>query len=298
MNITIIYENLFSSWVTYSFLGMLFLGISMSLYKLPSSHKEIDSNGLNLWFGFFLFLLSSIFFLPYVNFSVSNVVIWVALVYGVIFTLRTLLQMHTLKYASTNALFPTSSITALLVVITVGIFFYGETLNFTQTIGIILSVVALFLFAFKGGKLTFNSIDVVKAWIGIVILSALGNLLNKVAADLNDIHTYQFFWFMFNFCAALIMLFIQKRDQFKEIILHRNTFLGGLGMGITGFLGSWSLIIALTKGPISVAQTINSSYVIVTAIVASIFFGETLTKRKVALIVLGIVALGFIKIGS
>lgn len=270
----------------------------MSLYKLPSTIKNTDANGLNVWSSFFFLVLSAVFFLPHTNFSLRSVVLGVALVQGVLFTLRTLLQIHALKYAQTNALFPTTSTTALLITIAAGLFFFGDTLSFLQIVGVILSVSVLLLFAFKGGKLTFSSLEAVKIWIGIVILSASGNLLNKVAADLGDIHTFQFFLYIFIFISGVVMLFIQKKGRVKKTLQSKGAVLGGLGIGIFGFFGAWALILALSKGPVSIAQTINSSYVIVTAVLSAIFFGETITRRKTILIVLGIVALAFIRLGS
>lgn len=270
----------------------------MSLYKLPSTIKNVDANGLNVWSSFFFLVYAAIFFLPHTVFSLNNTILTVALIQGIIFTLRTLLQMHGLKYAQTNALFPTTSTTALLVVIAVGILFYGDSLSQLQIVGVLLSIIVLFMFAFKGGKLTFSSIDAVKVWVGIVFLSAVGNLLNKVAADLGDIHTFQFFLYVFIFISSIAMLMIQKKGELKKVIHSKGAMLGGLGIGFFGFFGAWALIIALTTGPVSVAQTINSSYVIVTALMSSMFFGEVLTKKKVILILLGVIALGIIKIGS
>ena len=294
---TLFFETLSSSWILYSFVGMLCLGISLVFYKLPSSRKDVDANGLTVWSGFFFLLFAVIFFLPHVQVS-SKVVVMVALAQGIFFTLRTLLQMHGLKYAATNALFPTSSSTALLIVIAAGILFFGDSLSSLQQLGVALAVLVLFLFAFKGGKLSFSSFEAVKIWLGIVVLSAAGNLLNKVAADLGDIHTFQFFLYVFIFISGLVMLLVQKKGEAKKALSGKATFLGGLGIGIFGFFGAWALIIALGKGPVSVAQTINSSYVIVTALLSSLFFGEVITRKKAILIALGIVALILIRLGS
>lgn len=295
---TLYFETLSSSWLFYSFLGMVLFGVSMTLLKLPSSQKGVSANSLVAWSSFFYLILACIFFLPHVNFNPGNVVLLVALLQGVFYTLRTLLQAHGLKYAQTNALFPTTSFTSLLIVVTVGLLFFGDSLSLIQILGVTLSLVTLFLFAFKGGKLTFSSSAAVKVWLGIVSLSVAGNLLNKVAADIGDIHTFQFFLYVVIFISGIAMLHLQNKGEVKNILFHKYAILGGLAMGVFGFFGAWALITALTKGPVSIAQTINSSSVVVTAVLASVFFNEKITKRKVLLMGCLILALALIKIGS
>lgn len=291
------FETIFTNWVDYSLLGMVLLGIAMVFYKLPSIRKEVDANGLNVWSSFFFLLFATFFFLEYVNFSV-NIIVLTALAYGVLFTLRSLLQMHGLKYASTDALFPVTSTGGLLVVIVAGLIFFGDKLTSMQWLGVVASIVVFFFFGFKGGKLIFSSVTATKIWLGIVVLSAAGNLLNKVGAILGDVHTFQFFVYIFIFISGLGMLFIQKKGEVKKVLYSKGTVLGGLGIGIFGFFGAWALILALRDGPVSVAQTINSSYVIVTSILASLFFGEIMTKKKITLIICGVLALAIIYIGS
>ena len=300
------------NWIWYSILGAILLGVAMSIYKLPSftkkfetaePHKVIDATALTLWSSIFMFMLSTLLFLPlilkriHIGGHIDNQVIIIASVRGLFFVLISYLQIKALSYAATNALFSLSSLASLSIVILSGVIFFQESLNITQVIGLllVLFVIGGFAWSNKGKKHIIITKVSVSMWLGIVTLSASGNLLNKIATMHKNIYTHQLILYFVIFLSSAFIFYKTHIDtNMKKVkLLHRRTALAGLINGVFGFFGGWSLYTALAHGPISITQTINSCYILVTAVIAAIWMGERqkLNKGILILICLTIIAL-------
>lgn len=64
------------------------------------------------------------------------------------------------------------------------------------------------------------------------------------------------------------------------------------------FVGGWCALISLTIGPYSGDQTIQTMDILITSVLAWLFFDEKLTKKKVFLIACAVGAIALVKIGA
>ncbi|MDO8572247.1 MAG: DMT family transporter [bacterium] len=281
------------TWFSFSVFATLLLGVAMALYKLPSAKKQ------NRFVATFWSLavpagLALVFFHSYISLS-TPAMLWTALLWGVTFTCIALLQMYALSHVDTNVLFPITTTTSLVITVLVGIFFFSEHITVVQTLGIILAVITIFLFLYKGGKLQYSPL-LIGVGSGIVFISAFNKVLQKIVAGKFDIHAFQIYQYLFAAIFSLILyLIIHRRDWKKHI------FSGGLGIGsligVFSFFGGYSLYIALTKGPFPLITSIHSLYIFVTALTAYFLFQEELSKKKMILLFLAIFAVILIRIG-
>ena len=68
-------------------------------------------------------------------------------------------------------------------------------------------------------------------------------------------------------------------------------------IGVFGFFGGYAFLTALTKGPFSLITSIHSLYIFITALASYLLFKERLTKKKIILLFLAIVAILLIRLG-
>ena len=69
----------------------------------------------------------------------------------------------------------------------------------------------------------------------------------------------------------------------------------GAAAGVLNFLGYWLVLTAWSRGPLSLIQAILSTTMVITIILAAIFYGEKFTPRNVLAIILSLTAVLLIK---
>lgn len=280
------------AWFPYSLGSIILFGISLAFYKRPSTNGE-NPRAVNFWQTAVGLVVTVLLFHSYLGSASGTALLWSA-VWGVGFAILSLLQIYALHHVDTNSLFPITSTSALVVSVSSAILLFGDKISLVQGLGIFLTILTVYLFLYKGGHLLYSRQVL---WIGaaIIFFSALNKITQKLAVDRVDIHLFQIYssLFAFLFMAALLLYF--EREKFSQVV--RTGFKSGLFIGVPGILGGYLILVALSKGPFALITSLHSFYTIITALVAWMFFGEQLTKRKVFLIGLAIVAVLLIRLG-
>lgn len=283
-----------SSWLPYSLGATLLLGISMAFYKSPAA-KGHSRFATMTWFSFVCLILSVIFFYSFLPLT-SLSVVGGAAVWGSAFILLSLLQMYALSHIGTGALFPITTTTALILTIIIGLIFFKDEVSSLQIVGMVIAVSSIYFYLRKKTAHA-DARLLVMVGTGIILLSTFNKIWQKLVAVAFDIHVFQIYQYLFALVTALIAaIVIHKKGAGAELKKWQNIRVGVLG-GIFGFFGGYILFIALSRGPVSLINTIHSLYVLPTAIVASILFKEKLTKKTWLLITGTIVAIALIKLG-
>ncbi len=138
--------------------------------------------------------------------------------------------------------------------------------------------------------------EVVLFFAGIVFLSWFNKVLQKLVANQFEIRSFFIYQYAFATIFALL-LFIYFHRQDKLIQFSKKSFLAGSALGSCGFLGSYALMTALTKGPLTLITSLHSLYILVTALVAWIVFNEELNAKKLLLLGAAVVAVILLKVG-
>lgn len=281
------------TWFPFSILATTLFGISTAFYKLPTAKNASRSAAL-FWTMATSLLLSVVFFYSYLHLTVSGM-IWYSMAWGVSFSLLTFLQMWALQHVETNVLFPVTTTSSLVLSVLAGLLFFHDKLSILQSLGILLVVCVVFMFLYKGGHLGYSRI-VLNVGVAIIVLSALNKIIQKVSADHFDIHAYQIWQFVFAALFSLALVLWQHRRDWPAQLFSKSIGIGGL-ISVASFFGGYSLFTALTRGPFSLITSVHSLYIIVTALVGWLLFKEELTKKKIGLILLAIIAILLIRFG-
>lgn len=281
------------SWFPFSIAATLLFGVAIAFYKLPSArgHNQFVAT---FWSLVIPAVLAFVFFYSYLPLTTSAMM-GTALLWGITFTCIVLLQMYALGHVDTNVLFPITTTASLIITVLAGVFWFNEHTTLIQTLGIILAVLTIFLFLYKGGKFRYSRL-LAAVGSGIIFISAFNKVLQKIVAENFDIRAFQIYQYLFAAAFSLLLYLILHRRDWRTHI-----FSGGLGIGsligVFSFFGGYSLYIALTKGPFPLITSIHSLYILITALTAYFLFREQLTVKKVLLLLLAIVAVILIRIG-
>jgi len=281
------------TWFPFSLIATTCFGIAMAFYKLPSA-KNQSKYAVSFWQLFFNLSLSLVFFYKFIPLTNMSTVLYGS-AWGLSFLLLSLLQMKALKDIDTNMLFPITTSLSLVATVLFGVFFFKDHISVIQIIGMILVVIAVSLFSYKGKKLQYSK-EILILGLGVILLSFLGKIIQKFAANGVDIRTFQIYEYLSAVVFSLMLNVYVHKKEFKQH-LFSNSIKSGAIIGVPSFVGGYMLLIALTKGPFSLVTSIHSLYVLITAMTAYFIFKEKLTWRKTVLIIVAIIATILIKIG-
>jgi drug/metabolite transporter (DMT)-like permease len=281
------------TWFPFSVVALVCFGFSMAFYKLPST-KNQNRYAVSFWQLFISFLISLIVFYKFIPLTNINTVIYGSL-WGLAFLCLSLLQMKELKEVDTNMLYPITSSLSLVGSVLFGVIFFKDGISVLQIIGIILVLVVVYLFSYKGKKMQYSN-QIIVIGLGILFLSVFSKIIQKFAVNSVNINSLQIFQYFSAALFSIILYFMMHRKEFNKHIFS-NSILSGLMIAVPSFIGGAMYLIALKRGPFSLVTSIHSLYIVVVAIVAYFIFKEKLTWYKFILIIIAILAMILIKIG-
>jgi len=282
-----------SSWFGFALASLISFGIGAALYKLPA-RKNQSKLAVVFWMMLSSCIFSLLFFFRYLN-SGNSKIILISALWGIGYVTTTALQMYVLNRLHVSSLFPVTTTASLVITVLSGIFLFSETISLIQALGITLAAVTIYFFMYEKGKPQYTGV-LIALGLAIIFSSSFNKILYKLGTNAGDIHFFQIYQYLFGSLVALIALIISSKSNLKREIFS-GAAISGTIIGITQFLGGYFQLIALTKGPFSLITALSSSYVFIAAIFAYFLFGEHLTKRKVFLISLAIIAIILIRLG-
>lgn len=280
-------------WFMYSMGSVISFSLMAALYKLPA-HKKQSKIAATFWMVFFSFLFSLAFFYGYLS-NVDIKVYIFALSWGIGFSSLAAIQMYLLKKMDINVLFPISTTLSLIISVIFGLVFLAEYISLIQGLGIVLAIIAIYLFLFQGRKIKYSSSFL--NWLLImVVLSVFSKVILKFATDVVDVQPLMIFNYFFASIFLIIIVLLFKRKSWKKD-LFSGASKSGFFIAVPGFLGNWFFLMALSKGPFTLITALHALYIFGASVAGYFFFKEALSKKKIALLVLAIIAIILIRIG-
>lgn len=288
---------LYMHWLSYSIISTVLLGISISLYKIPS-FKGYSSFLSTFWtniFSAFFVLIALAFFGQSYLLGLSSIS-WYAIVWGGFFAITMVLQKILLQNVETNSVYPVTSSIGSVVTVLIGLMVLSEHISLIQGFGIVIIMLSVFLFTRKSGSFPLDQKTVLLSF-GIIVSSTASKYVQKLGA-VNDSISHFIIWQYFGAAlAGLLIAYIFERGKFKEITHLGKYWKGSMLIGLFSVLGGWMILKALSLGPLSGVYAIHPAYTFIAGIFGFIFFKEKLTKKKVILALLSVVGIILLKIG-
>ena len=280
------------TWTFYAVIGMLQLGLMMSLHKVPAA-KQISKYTLSAWSFFFTSVIAGVVLHQYIVIDFKT--IFYSFLWGTGYAVLTLTQMHALHKHDTSGVFPFTSLASNIFVIIGGVLFLNETISLLQWIAIASSAV-LFVVAHWDRKMNFL-FEILPSFAFIAFLSTFNKFVQKAGADNLDVHNFIFWQLTFAFIASLIILLITSKKISFTNIVQRHLLGWALAIGVLNFGSTYAIVKALSVGPISLVYVILGLYTFFTTVFAALLFKEKITLRSLAFIALSFLVVLLIKFG-
>lgn len=282
-------------WIFYSLIAVCSLGVSMSLYKMPT-FRGYSSLHSTFWTNLFSLIFSIIIFIIFAvsGDSITNISFY-GLLWGVFFALTMAQQKVLLKRIETNTLLPITSSLGNILTVFLGIILFSESISLLGYFAITLIIISTFLYNRKDGGLVLDA-NSLTLGIGIIVTSTITKVIQKFGATHDSIVHFSFFQYLGASLCALFLIYVFEKNSLKQIFDIRQTCKMSLTISCFSTIGGYSLLKALSSGPLSGVYAIQPSYLIITAIMGVILYKEKLTKYKICLILLTILGVILIKI--
>ncbi|HAE36851.1 MAG: hypothetical protein UR85_C0003G0024 [Candidatus Nomurabacteria bacterium GW2011_GWF2_35_66] len=283
------------SWFPFSIIAVICFGFSMAFYKFPAA-KNQSRYSVSFWQLFISFLLSLVVFYKYIPATNLTTIIYGSL-WGFSFLCLSVLQMKALKEIDTNMLYPVTTSLSLVISVMFGVLFFRDAISWLQIIGIILVIMVVYLFSYKGKSLQYSN-KILIIGLGVISLSTFGKIIQKFATGVSsvNINTLQVYQYLSAAIFSLLLyLYINRNKANKKP--HIGSIISGAMIAIPSFLGGFMWLIALKRGPFSLVSSVHSLYILVVAVIAYFMFKEKLTFKKIILILIAILAMILIKVG-
>lgn len=282
-----------NSWFLNSIIAMFAFGGMQALFKVPAA-KGYNKFTYSVLGFIAALILSFVFFKDAISFDAHTMLL--GLLWGMANASIVLLQMVILKKLDTNASFPITSLGSHVLVIIIGILFFNDVLSLVQVIALIGTFLLVGFYNHTNKHITLGN-GLLPIATGIILLSTFIKFVQKIASSVSVTGDYVFWQFFFATIATLCILFLSKNNQSVERKIDGKLLLWSALVGALTFIGTISMVKALSTGPFSLVYTINTFYILVSSIVAWKLFGEKLTRQKIVFILLAIVVLLLIKLG-
>ena len=285
-------------WFALSVFACALFGVQAFMYK-TGMKKDMDEFILVGYFTLSAAVISLLVFLSRPpQFPAFTAIFLLAILYGLFFSFKTLAQMKALKFLPTNIVFPVTASNVLLVVIA-SFLFLNESLSMLQIIGIALvSFAVIFLYFEKSFEL--QKKHFIKGFaiaLLAMFFSAALSFTNKIAAMNADKLLFMSVAYFFGASVSFALRTLARdSNSLSDLFLRKDIIALGLGIGVINFFGWYSLLSALSYGPLSLIAPVISLYVFVAAVLGVIFHKEKLTVRRFLLMAISIFGVILLKI--
>lgn len=217
--------------------------------------------------------------------------LFISLLNAITFLITTIARIEALKHIAVSISYPIIRISTTIVAI-FSIIYFKDKLSIYQGIGIILSIIVIFLLA-RQEKRENNPTDknfrlgIILSFIAL-LSSAATTIVSKFAAITVGKLGYIAFSYTYN---ILFSLGLKNRLQSeRENLNNADALLIGFFIGLFNFAGFYTLLKAFSTGPLSIIASINSLSFIIPILLAILIYKEKLTPKRLTGICLALLA--------
>ena len=280
-----------NNWYMLALTALVFFGLERFLYKVSAER------GCNTAWTTFSFMTTvatistAAFFLSNHHIPDLRFLVIVALINSASFFLGTIMQIEALKYIPTNIAYPIIRINTVIVVL-FSVFYFKDRLSICQASGIILSIVVLIWMTSQSyeGPSTPRSVRKGLVFVGVALLSgAVAAISSKFAAVSTNMLAFIALSYIMG--AVFSLMLRAKIHKSATGTNHADALIIGCCMGFVNLAGFYTFLKALSLGPLSIIISIVGMHFIVAIILAFLVYKEKITYKRVAGIILTIVAL-------
>jgi drug/metabolite transporter (DMT)-like permease len=277
-------------YLLYTFIALFAFGLQTFLYKVSAARK-CNTALTTLSFMITVSILS-LFFWVYTKQPLGNIkyLIIFAIINAIFFLITTATRINALKYIPTNISYPIIRVSTIFVV-AFSLFYFKDNLSYYQFAGILAAILVVFIL-YKNDKE--DKIKNFKTGLLLTIIAMFASALTTIIQKFASLNTNKLAFITSSYIINIFLVLMLKkqieRQNNSKKGKKKDAWLIGLFIGIFNFIGFFFILQAYSKGPLSIAAPLHDLNFVIAIILASIFYKEKMTKRRIAGIILSIIS--------
>ncbi len=289
------------TWFFYVLLATFIYGLINILYKLGTRRNY---SGLKLLH--FQALAVSIISLGTLVYTENLLVDTGTLKYLIIFAglnsfffaSGTVLKITALRYIPVNIAMPLDKLNSVFVIL-IGIIFLGERPELRQYLGMLLAFFTVLLLSSTGKSKTAKDKERRGKGIMIIVTAALVVSFSITVGKLASTRVPKINYIFLSYTLVFIYTYLTKKFIINPQPVYKDIKIGiiflGSTIGLLNFTGYYFILKAWELGPLSLVQGIFSLSMVVSIIMARLFYNEKFTVKIVLAIITAFIAVFLIK---
>jgi drug/metabolite transporter (DMT)-like permease len=220
--------------------------------------------------------------------SVTNVryLVLIALLNSSSFLLGTVSHIEALRTIPATLAYPIIRLNIVIVAL-FSVFFFEDQLSVSQVLGIACAIAVIIILSreFQGKQGPHGATKRGKGYLCVALLcGAIAAISSKFAALYTNEMTFMALAYILS---ALFSLAIKDKLQAKQpTLITRDALIIGVGMGLINFVGYYTFLIALARGPLSVIAAITGMHFVIAIVLSAVIYKEPLTGPRLGGVVL------------
>jgi drug/metabolite transporter (DMT)-like permease len=285
------------NWYLYTIIALIAFGIQRFLYKV-SAERKCNTAWTTFAFMGTVAVLSSVFFILMKE-TVRDVIFLflISLINSGSFLVGTITTIEALKHISTSIAYPIIRLNTAIVVI-FSIIYFKDRLSLCQVTGIVVAIgVIVLLTRYNNGEEGETINRNVKRGFFLTFTALCSGAIAAISSKFAATGTNLLGFIALSYTMSTVFSFaLRKKMQGKEENPnHRDALMIGFPMGLVNFVGFFSLLKALSVGPLSIIISIAGLYFVIAIMLASIIYHEKLTPLRISCTVMTIIAIALMR---
>ncbi len=226
-----------------------------------------------------------------------QVVAFFAVGAGLVHAIGNFIRIEGLKYIDSVIFFPLNKVLGPLVVLLGGVLIFGEQLSRLQLLGVVISICVPLLLLSSSEKHRQNNLKLGLIFLVVsTVLTSASQLITKQGLFFDPSIFFMLGASQLAGCIMSLGIHVRGEKNRQELTwrIHTRDVQLGFIAAFLGFVSFFSLLKAMTLGPLSIVYTIHAHYILVPIVLSIWWYGEHIDRRKIAAVAISFLAIGLL----
>jgi drug/metabolite transporter (DMT)-like permease len=272
------------NWFLLTLMALLLFGIQRFLYKV-SAERNCNTAWTTFAFMGTVTILSTLSFFA-LGQSINNLrfLLLISLINSLSFVSGTIATIEALKYISTSVAYPLIRLNTGIVVI-FSIWYFGDRLSIFQITGIIIAIVVILLLTGLDDGSRSPTKDPRRAML-LVTVALFSGAIAAISSKFAALEVNLLAFMAISYAMSMVVSLCLRKKLGSVGTNHTDALIIGFLIGLVNFGGFYSLLVALSSGPLSIIIPVTGMYFVISIILAILIYREKLSALRALAILL------------
>jgi len=277
------------NWFLLTLMALLLFGIQRFLYKV-SAERNCNTAWTTFAFMGTVTILSTLSFFI-LGQSVHNLrfLLLISLINSLSFLSGTIATIEALKYISTSVAYPIIRLNTAIVVL-FSITYFRDSLSLFQITGIIIAITVILILTRLDDENRIPTKDPRRAML-LVTVALFSGAIAAISSKFAALEVNLLAFMAISYALSMVFSLCLRKKLGSVGTNHNEALIIGIFIGLVNFGGFYSLLRALSSGPLSIIMPITGMYFVISIVLAILFYREKLNAYRVLAIVLTVFAI-------